>query len=557
MEYMKSFGRAFAGLALALFLTGTATAQTLDNPRINSLLQAQAPQPVNPAQGEMPAAPLVDTACLSLPFGQSLFEGAVEKSASSITSSKQQVVSGDRVSLAIWGAIQTEETTVVDSQGFIYIKGVGPVQVAGQTEESLGTHIRAEIGRVFKDDVQVYARLEQNSGTPVLVTGGVARPGQYFGSAEDNLIVWLKRAGGIVPQQGSYRNIQVLRNSILLQRTDLYPFLQSGIIDRVPWQSGDVIVVGEPGAQIRALGTVRRCAAFEFPTAGMTGADLAALAQPLPGTTHALLTGYRDNTPFKQIYALSSLAGLKLQDGDSLQFYAAPQSAQITIHVEGSSLGNKILVLPVQAKLSEALRHIPVDPGVSDSSAVFIKRASVAIAQQEALDESLKRLLQSAMTAPASSDGEAIIRAKEAELIEHFVLRAREVRQEGRVVVMEGGLLRDLPLEEGDTIVIPQRTNVVSIEGEIVLPRAVVVKEKAKVSDYVMMAGGYTERALKDDYIIIRPNGDAIRGKNVEVMAGDRLLILPRVDSKNMQTAKDLVQILYQIAVGAGVLVKI
>jgi protein involved in polysaccharide export with SLBB domain len=557
MEYLRLAGRSFAVLAFVLCITGIAHAQTLDNPRINSLLQAQAPQPINPVQTQMPSAPLVDSSCLSLPFGQSLFEGAVEKSATNIISSKQQIVPGDRVSLAIWGAIQTEETTIVDSQGFIYVKGVGPVLVSGQTEEGLSQHIRSEIGRVFKDDVQVYARLEQNSGTPVLVTGGVARPGQYFGSAEDNVIVWLKRAGGIMPQQGSYRNIQVLRNSVLLQRTDLYPFLQSGIIDRVPWQSGDVIVVGEPGAQIKALGAVRRCASFEFPAAGMTGADLAALAQPLPGTTHALLSGYRDSAPFKQIYALSSLAGVKLQDGDSLQFYAAPQSAQITVHVEGATVGNKILVLPVQAKLSDALQHIPVDQSISDTNAVFIKRASVAAAQQEALDESLKRLLQSALTAPASSDGEAIIRAKEAELIEHFVMRAREVRQEGRVVVMEGGELRDLPLEEGDVIVIPQRTNVVSIEGEVVLPRAVVIKDKAKVSDYVMMAGGYTERALKDDYIIIRPNGDALRGKNVEVSAGDRLLVLPRVDSKNMQTAKDLVQILYQIAVGAGVLVKI
>lgn len=122
---------------------------------------------------------------------------------------------------------------------------------------------------------------------------------------------------------------------------------------------------------------------------------------------------------------------------------------------------------------------------------------------------------------------------------------------------MRDGKLNDLPLENGDIIVIPQKTNIVSVEGEVVLPRTVVAMENARIEDYVRMSGGYTERALKNDYIVIRPNGDALRGGNPAIKAGDRVLILPKVDSKGMQTTKDIVQILYQVAVGAGVLLRL
>lgn len=541
-----------AGMAFCL-LSLTAHAQT--DPRLAAALEskpAQMQQWPAASTGEMTAEE-----CIPRPFGQALFDAAPEKSRNIPMSSKQRVMPGDRISLATWGAVETDDTAVVDSQGFIYVKGVGPVHVAGKTEESLSNEIREQIGKSFKEDVKVYARLEQNAGLPVMVTGAVARPGQYFGGAEDSIVVWLQRAGGISPGQGGYRNVKVLRSGKALKTVDLYAFLRSGSIPSIAWSPGDVVVVDLAGAQVTASGAVKRCAAFEFSDPKTTGADLVSLAQPLPGTSHAVLEGFRDGAPVTQVFSLASFRGMPLRDGDKVRFYAAPQNERMTVEIEGPIQGNKLLALPVHTRLSAALDMIPVDPKISDTSAVFIRRKSVAKAQKEALDESLNRLLQAALTAPAQSDGEALIRAKEAELIEQFVARTRDVRPEGRVVVMEDGKLHDLPLEDGDIVVIPQKTNVVSIEGEVVLPRAVVARKDAKAPDYVTMAGGYTERALKTEFIVVHPNGDVARGAKPDITAGDRLLVLPRVDGKDMQTAKDIVQILYQVAVGAGVLIKL
>lgn len=558
-------------LSAVSFVAYQASAQ-MDTARTAALLQASAPTSpagsVNPAavgqSREIPIAPPVNIAdevqdfCNPVPFGESLFAGGAQKSPQLISSSKQRVAYGDRVTVAIWGAVQAEQTEVVDSQGFIYLKGVGPVHVQGKSEDELSKTIRAQIQTVFKDDVQVYARLEQNAGTPVLVTGAVNKPGQYAGSAADSIIVWLQRAGGIAAEQGSYRDIKIMRDGKEIKRVDLYPFLISGTLETVDWVAGDVIVVGPVGKQVATNGDVRRCAVFELPKdMQSTGATLTEMAQPTPGATHAVVAGYRGGQPFSRVHSLAGFAAAELQDGDRVKYYGAPRSEQITVNIEGPTKGNRILVLPIHTRLSEALDMIPVNEKVSNTSAVFIRRQKVAEQQQRALDESIHRLLQSAMTAPASSDGEALIRAKEAELIQGFAMSARTVKQEGRVVVMRDGVMRDLPLEDNDTIVIPEKTDVVTIEGEVMLPRAVVVDAKASADDYVKMAGGFTERAVKNEFIVIHPNGDAERAASPKVAAGDRLLVMPKVDTKTMQTTKDLVQILYQIAVGAGVLLSI
>jgi len=528
----------------------TTSPQRIDLPAEQARLQTQTPAQESAKEAQKASA------CVPTPFGSSIFAPGAKTNNAIMMSPKQRVVPGDRIALALWGAIEAEEVTSVDSQGYIYVRNAGPILVAGQTEDTLAAHIQREINRLYQD-VRVYAKLEQSAGTPLLVTGNVGRPGQYQGSAEDSVVVWLQRAGGILADQGSYRNIRVLRNNQPVATVDLYSFLQRGEIEKMSWQPQDVIVVDSPLPQVTVRGEVRRCAIFELKTDATNGESLIALAQPTPGATHAIVSGTRDNIPFSRIYSIDALAREKLHDRDQVRFYGSPVSQKITVQVEGPTLGNRILVLPTHTTLSAALKHVPVAAAISDIKAISLRRKSVALAQMEALDQSLTRLLQSVMTAPAQSDGEAAIRANEAQMVERFVMGARQVKPTGRVVVFQGEHMNDLPLEDGDIIVIPQKTSVVSVEGEVVLPRMVVATPDATAKDYVQMAGGFTERALKRDYVVIHPNGDTTRASDPAIAPGDRLLVLPRVDSKKMQTAKDLVQILYQVAVGAGVLISI
>ncbi|NMT18846.1 polysaccharide export protein, partial [Vibrio parahaemolyticus] len=84
---------------------------------------------------------------------------------------------------------------------------------------------------------------------------------------------------------------------------------------------------------------------------------------------------------------------------------------------------------------------------LADYQSIYVLRDSVAKKQKEMIDESLDRLERSIFTAPASSDGEAAIRAKEAEMVLQFTERARKIQPLGKVIVSDDGRVANILLE--------------------------------------------------------------------------------------------------------------
>lgn len=209
-----------------------------------------------------------------------------------------------------------------------------------------------------------------------------------------------------------------------------------------------------------------------------------------------------------------------------------------------------------QTKLHDLLNYIPIDPELADYQSIYLIRKSVAARQKEMLDESLNRLERSVFTTPARSDGEANIRAKEAELVMQFVEKARKVQPLGKVVVADKGVIANIQLEQGDQIVIPNKTDLIQVGGEVLMPQAVVYNADANLDDYVAWAGGFTERANDKRIAIVHANGLVEFKGQGKVQPGDQILVLPQVDSKTMQSFKDITQIIYQIAVAANVAIK-
>ena len=104
-------------------------------------------------------------------------------------------------------------------------------------------------------------------------------------------------------------------------------------------------------------------------------------------------------------------------------------------------------------------------------------------------------------------------------------------------------------------MVIPQKSDVVQVSGEVLLPKAVTFDAAMKAEDYVKSAGGLTDRADEDNILVARMNGEVGPIAELGVHAGDRILVMPRVDTKNLELAKGITQILYQIAVATKVAV--
>jgi len=215
--------------------------------------------------------------------------------------------------------------------------------------------------------------------------------------------------------------------------------------------------------------------------------------------------------------------------------------------------------------------------------AVFTRK-SVRGLQQKQINEMVERLEREVLAAGASvaataiSAEEAKIRAEESEWQRKFIEKLRTVRATGRmsVKVDQPEILRNTPydieLEDGDSLVIPADPKTVQVLGAVYNQTTFVYDSDKSLTDYIDLAGGYTERAAKKRTYILKADGTALRAKGgllgvswsnnrwqfggPPLEPGDTIVIPEELERIAwMREIKDITQILYQIAVTAGVLI--
>lgn len=491
------------------------------------------------------------------PFGSSLFQGQFSASAAISIRPNYVIQPGDQIAINIWGAQTFESVQSVDSQGNIFLPEVGPISVAGIRNNELNTRVRNRVSSVYTKNVNVYTNLLNAQPISVFVTGPVAKPGQYLGDNTDTLIYFVDRAGGIDPLRGSYRSIQILRAGKVISTTDLYQFLLSGTLPKVQFEDGDTIVVGARGAALTVSGEAKNAYIFEFDPLTTQGAHIAAIAKPTPNASHVLMQGVRRGKAYSAYLSRKEFERADLRDGDTVQFVMDRIDDTIVVNVDGRSAGASVFLVRRGGRLSEILDLIEVNPDAADIKSIYIMRKSVADAQAKAINQALQELHKSVLTATSQSESEAAIRVQEAALVERFVKQARAVKPEGRVILANAGNLRDVRLEADDRIVIPQASDVVLISGEVSVPQSIIWRDDLGIDGYVSAAGGYSGRADDGNILIMRQSGELFQEGDQPIRAGDHIMVLPKVETKSLATVKDIVQILYQIAVASSVVLKV
>ena len=138
-------------------------------------------------------------------------------------------------------------------------------------------------------------------------------------------------------------------------------------------------------------------------------------------------------------------------------------------------------------------------------------------------------------------------------MVSKFVERAKAVEPEGVVVLDKDQGKVDLALEDGDIIVIPPKSDVVLVSGEVMTPQAMLWSKKKDAEEYIRGAGGYTNRADRSTVLVLRQNGSVSRDSD-DILPGDQIMILPKVESKSMQAVKDISQVIMQVVVSARLL---
>ncbi len=485
-------------------------------------------------------------------FGSQLFKGAFASTAGSTFNSSYQINPGDNINLRLWGAYQFNGTQTVDPQGNIFIPNVGPVRVAGVRNGNLQSVVEAQVRRIYVSNVGVYAALEQAQPVKVMVTGFVNQPGNYGGVSNDSVIAYLDRAGGVDPERGSYINIKVLRNGRTVQQVDLYDFLLQGQIQPFSFRDGDVIVVGQRTHTFNVSGEVYNQNDFEFNSPAITLAQALTFAKLKPGATNVSIQRRQGTEYRSEYYSLSQAPNITVEDGDVVTVTADRYAGTIQVRIDGAHNGAHAIVLPYGARLGDVLVQLQPN-ALAEVESLQLYRASVATRQKEMLNVALDKLEETTFNARSSTQEEATLRLRDAELVKQFIVKARQVQPKGQVVLNPDSF-QNVILEQGDILYIPEKTSVIMVHGEVAFPNGIEYSNGLNARDYIEQVGGFSQKSNKSKVIVIRQNGKAeLVRKGEKIKQGDEILVLPKAQTKGIELTRGITQVLYQIAVAAKV----
>jgi len=157
----------------------------------------------------------------------------------------------------------------VTPEGTIQIPYAGIIQVTGLSIEQAEKVIRNKLGeKVYpglKDgNTQLTLTLGNVKTIRVTVIGEAQRPGAYSVSSLASFFNVLYLSGGPT-DNGSLRNIEIIRNNKVLEVIDLYTFLQKGIIEKdVRLEDQDLIRFPVYTKHVYLSGEIKRPAIYEL-----------------------------------------------------------------------------------------------------------------------------------------------------------------------------------------------------------------------------------------------------------------------------------------------------
>jgi len=349
--------------------------------------------------------------------------------------------------------------------------------------------------------------------------------------------------------------------------------------------------------RVRVTGAVNKPGEFEL-KANMTVSDLVNLAGGLKRyafltsaeLTRVHITNDGPKTEKIKINLEKALAdkpegNLKLEQDDYLFVRAVPEwKLYRVVKIDGEVRFPGAYTIEKDETISSLIERAG---GFTEDAylkgSVFI-RESVRKQQQETLTDMVDRLERELMGERAAKSSTALtpddakIQTLETEQKRQFLESLRAVKAKGRLVIklLPLGELKgspyDIRLEEGDSIHIARDPMVVHVAGSVFNQNAFVYDSDHSISDYIKMAGGYTDNADKKKVYILKADGSAVKpGKGIlsvrwksdshrwtagsgELEPGDTIVIPEKLERVAwLKQVKDITQILFQIAVSAAV----
>jgi protein involved in polysaccharide export with SLBB domain len=177
---------------------------------------------------------------------------------------------GDELVINVWGASQNVYNLKVDQNGTVNIPDIGPVSLLGMSFEEGRSLLKRRLMAIYNGmsganpNTWAEVSLSNLRSIKVNVVGDVLVPGTYTLPATASVFNALYLSGG-PGENGSFRNVQVIRDNKVIQILDVYDFLISGnTIGNIVLREQDIIFIPTYTKRIETTGNFKRKAIFEL-----------------------------------------------------------------------------------------------------------------------------------------------------------------------------------------------------------------------------------------------------------------------------------------------------
>ena len=206
----------------------------------------------------------------ALVFGSELFDNPTlnfEPNLKLATPVNYVLGPGDELQISVYGIQEFSDAVPVTVEGKVNIQYVGQIAVSGMTIEAATVKIKNAIARVYSTvrsgQSQVGISLSRIRTIKVTLIGS-KQPGNYSISSLATVYNALFLGGGPA-KNGSYRNIELIRNNKVYRTIDLYRFLVNGNqSDNIGLKDNDVIRIPAYSQRVTVEGQVKRPGIFEM-----------------------------------------------------------------------------------------------------------------------------------------------------------------------------------------------------------------------------------------------------------------------------------------------------
>ncbi len=205
-------------------------------------------------------------------FGMSMFAAgglSFEPDLRIATPRNYQLGPDDELNIDIFGNALDNYKVKVSPEGTIRILNLSPIYVNGLTIEAASERIVGRLRQLYQginmpgSGVSAQITLGNIRSIKVTITGEVVKAGTYTVSSLATVFNALYAAGG-PSENGSFRNIKIIRDNKIVRVLDLYDFLlRADQKDNIRLQDQDIIRVADYETRVEIEGEVKRPMIFE------------------------------------------------------------------------------------------------------------------------------------------------------------------------------------------------------------------------------------------------------------------------------------------------------